>query len=350
MSATDEINDLLSHRFLRMEVGLEPIDGPTFQPPTFANTGMSFYEDSQGKLSVVVESVASMANLLEATIWDEGANQPDSAVAALPWVEVKTPEGEFYTSSRTAAHRLYAYMLVNGAVAEGDQAGKAFEELLKEKLGIDPTPPIAPKLAKVVWEFDPLSIIHGVWISGEWSGRARLTRALSARIDAHDVQSQAVQVGGQKTGDHVLEVREKQSSDSNETAVLGEIPHHTAEVSAREIRAMLLLDLGLIRSYRLGEECERALASVALLQIRRMIDAWPRRRTRCTLSPIADRVLVHEPSGWSLPAADALEAACAELCAATAGSGRAKPLVVAAQEKKLKELLKKGVKKGVAER
>lgn len=336
MSVSDAIETLRQHRFLRAQVQLEPLDGPTFQPATFANTGASFYEDPRGRLSCVVESVASMANLLEATIWDELVMHPDPAVAALPWVNVVTPDGDLYTTSRTAAHRLYAHMLVNGTVKGSTADGTKFESLLKGKLGSKPTPPLAPKLGAVAWELDPLSIVHGVWFSGQWSGRARLTRALAARIDAHDVQSQAVQVGGQKTADHVLEIGVKQTDKDGDT-VAGEIPHFTSEVSAAEIVATVLLDVGLLRSYGLGEERERALLATALLQLRRLLDRWPRRRSRCVLAPKADGLTIIEPTGWTLPGESDLADVCASMCSAATGVAAAEPLVVEVTQKALAE-------------
>lgn len=325
MTAFDSLMELRAHRFLRFDVELEPVGSPTFQPATFANTGYSFYRDREGKLSVVVESVASMANMLEATVWDEVQSRPANPVAPLPWVEVRTSDNKKpYTSSRTAAHRLFAASMVNGVV---DDTGETFESMLQGKLGTDPRPPVAHVLASAVWDLDPLTLLHGVWLSSVWGGRARLARAISARIDAHDVWTQDVQVGGQKTGDGVQEVKVHQK-ESEGKAVFGEIPHHTSEVSASSILARIVLDLALLRSYGLGEAREQALTAVSVLQIRELLDAWPRRRSRCTLLPIDASQAPREPKGWTLPEVADLRTACRELCAATGANGRAEPLAV----------------------
>lgn len=341
MIAAESLTELREHRFLRLEVELEPVGSPTFQPATFANTGQSFYRDRDGQLAVVVESVASMANMLEATVWDEVAGRPADPVAPLPWVEVKTADGRGYTSSRTAAHRLFAASMVNGVVAE---SGETFDSVLKTKLGDDPRPPVAHTLASAVWDLDPLTLLHGLWIASNsiWDGRARLARALSARIDAHDVQTQDVQVGGQKTADSVAEAGEKQSGRQKEDqAVFGEIPHHTSEVSASSILGRIVLDLALLRSYGLGEPQEQALTAVGALQIRELLDAWPRRRSRCTLLPVNGSSPVREPEDWELPDAAELRTACRELCeAATGEHSAAEPLVVTWDDAKLKKAKK----------
>jgi CRISPR-associated protein Csb1 len=324
------IDTIRAERFLAFDVQLEPIGSPTFQVTTFANTGPSFYIDSSGRLSAVVDSVASVANQLEATVWDEPAGAPAPALAGLPWVRVVDADGALYTTSRTAAHRLNAHAIVH---ANGGEVGKQ----IGERLGV-PSPPIAPHLAAVAWEFDPLAILHGLWWAGipgpggqaAWGGRARLSRALSGRIDAHGVQTQAVQVGGQKTADHLAEVGVSQARDAEGKTVEGEVPAFLSEVSAEEIVGRLLLDVRLIRSYGLGDERERALIAVALLEIGEMLDAWPRRRSRCALD-VSDPVTARRatrPDGWELPPTDELRTACEEACAAVAAPEERRPWTV----------------------
>jgi len=323
MSTDDIIDALRAERFLALDVDLEPIGSPTFQVTTFANTGPSFYVDRQEKLSVVVDSVASMANQLEGTVWDDATGRPATPIAALPWVEVVDGQGERYTTSRTAAHRLNADAMWKGSVEQ-----KTFGDYVTERLG-EPPPPVAPPLAGVVWELDPLSLLQGVWLAAAWKGRARLTRALSARIDAHDVQTQSVQVGGQKTADSLAEVGITQAREGD--TVAGEVPHHTSEVSARRIAARVLLDVRLLGSYRLEEAAERALLACGLLEIGELLADWPRRRSRCALD-VADYTIQRGPSGWNaLPAVDELRTTAKELCERACEVRVADPLRVQAK-------------------
>jgi CRISPR-associated protein Csb1 len=325
--AAPALDRLLDARYLALEVALEPVGPPTIQLTTFANTGPSFYDAPDGRLAAVVDSVASMANQLELTVWDETECVPKGSVAALPWVKVIDAAEGYYTSSRMAAHRLGAHAIMNGIVLDGKGKGgaKTFQERLEERLA-DAQPPYARRLAQAAWEHDPLALLHGCWFAGIWGGRARLSRALSARIDALGVQTQSVQVGGQKTADHPSEVGVRQAGAEGET-VLGEVPHYTAEVSAERIVAPILLDLALLRSYGLEEKASRALVATAVLMVRELVDAWPRRRSRCVLLPKGEPA-VRLPQGWTLPKLADLRAECQRRCREATGRERAEPLVV----------------------
>lgn len=323
MTAREAIDALTADRMLLVDAELEPVGAPTIQLTTFANTGPSFYVDAGGELSAVVDSVASMANQLEATVWDADAGRPSPPVAALPWVQVVDSEGQPYTTSRTAAHRLNAHSIVEGKL-EAD--GVQFEAKLKERLGAQPTPPLAAALGDVVWELDPLALVHGVWFPGIWDGRARAARALSGRIDAHGVQTQSVQVGGQKTADAIVETGVGQRGAEGKT-VAGEIPHHTSEVSASRIVGRLMLDVRLLRSYALDETSEQALVAAALLELVELVADWPRRRSRCALDVAS--VTVRRPAGWvGLPPLDELRETCHAICTSAVGTESSEPLTV----------------------
>ncbi len=321
MKVTDALDSLESARYLALDVELEPLGSPTIQPSAFANTGPSFYEAPEGGLAAVVDSVASMANQLELTIWHEAECRPKDPVAPLPWVKVVDAKGNYYTSSRRAAHRLNAASIMNGTVdPDGEVVGRRLERLLAAA-----SPPVERTLARVVWDHDPLSIIQGCWFAGIWDGRARLTRALTARIDALGVQCQSAQVGGQKSRDALDEPGSVK--DTGFKTVRGEAPYYTSEVSATRIVAPIVLDLGLLRSYGLPEKAYRALVATAILMIRELVDAWPRRRSRCILAPKGEPV-VRAPGGWTLPPLDELRTETFRRCQEATGVERAEPLVV----------------------
>lgn len=335
MNAIDALDSLEGARYLALDVELEPLGSPTIQPTTFANTGPSFYEAPDGGLAAVIDSVASMANQFELTIWDEATCAPVHSVAALPWVKVEDANGDYYTSSRTAAHRLNAASVMTGRV-ESDT--EVFGARIERLLG-DASPPVQRRLAHVVWDHDPLSIIHGCWFAGFWDGRARLTRALTARIDALDVQSQSAQIGGQKSRDALDEPGSVQ--DTGFKTVRGEAPYYTSEVSAGRIIAPVVLDLSLLRSYSLSPKAHSALVSTAVLMIAELVSAWPRRRSRCILVPKADPV-VRMPEGWTLPPLDDLRDECQRRCREATGVEHAEPLVVRYEPKPERKRDKEG--------
>ena len=92
------------------DVELAPLLGSTFQPTGFPDVGAATFtrfENGQQVPSLLVESVQSMANRLEATAWDAARDEPVDEVAGLPYVRVvRAGTGEFLTSSRLEAHRL----------------------------------------------------------------------------------------------------------------------------------------------------------------------------------------------------------------------------------------------------
>ena len=66
------------------DVELAPLFGSTFQPTGFPDIGAATftrYEDGRAVDALLVESVQSMANRLEATAWDSAENQPVAAVS-----------------------------------------------------------------------------------------------------------------------------------------------------------------------------------------------------------------------------------------------------------------------------
>lgn len=296
-------------RFITFDVGLQPVGSPTLHLTTFANTGPSFYVDRLGRPSAVVDSVASMANQLEGAVWDAEQERPVEAVAALPWVDVRDPSGARYTCSRLAAHRLNAHAVMAGI----DENGETFESVLSAQMnGI--TPPVGPKLASIAATYDPVALLHGVWWAGLLGGRARLARVVSARLDAHDVVSQAVQVGGQKTADHPLEVGVKQVKDDAKT-VLGEVPAYLSEISAQEVTGRILVDVRSLRAHRLPPELHEALVGVALLEAAELIDAWPHWRSRCALDVVDPELARTSTRGEvTLPTASELTPVVADAC------------------------------------
>ena len=61
------------------EVELAPLFGSTFQPNEFPDIGAATftrYEDGRELAALLVESVQSMANRLEATAWDNAEPRP----------------------------------------------------------------------------------------------------------------------------------------------------------------------------------------------------------------------------------------------------------------------------------
>lgn len=265
---------------------LQPILGSTFQPTGFPDLGAATFDrfDSGSGETVpalIVESVQSMANRLEASAWDLATNSPAEVVDGLPYVRVvREGTGEFLTSSRLEAHRL-ASPFVHEARLDGRRA----RDVIGERLGLAKDTPLDyRRMAQSVAELDPFCLLHGVFFSHrEWIGQPKFARAVSGVIEAHDVR-RAVS-GGRKSD----RVRHQLDEDGGGTAEgYGSVPFHRTEWTARDIVASFVIDVELIRSYGLPQPVTEMLETLALWEIRALLAGGLRLRTACDLDLVED--------------------------------------------------------------
>lgn len=296
---------------------LTPLLGSTFQPTGFPDLGAATFKRFEGDRevrSLLVESVQSMANRLEATAWDPATNRPVSEVEGLPWVRVvRAGMDEFLTSSRLEAHRL-----ASPFVHEATVDGKSMFDEIRERLGIaKDTPHDRRAMAVAVAGLDPFCLIHGVFFAQkEWWGQPKFERALSAVIEAHDVER--ADSGGRKAD----RVRHQLSDELGGTAEgYGSVPFHRTEWTAQRIQASFVLDTELLGSYGLPAPMADLLQAVALWEIRSLLDGSLRLRTACDLTLVDG---IRTLRGPELPTRDALAVKIKELvprCADVLGSG-----------------------------
>ncbi|MFF0147010.1 CRISPR-associated protein Csb1 [Amycolatopsis sulphurea] len=308
---------------LAYEADLVPILGSTFQPTGFPDLGAATFtrfEDGQDVPALLVESVQSMANRLEATAWDEPGNQPVPAMNGLPWIRVvRDSTGEFLTSSRLEAHRL-ASPFVHASTVDG----KPVFDLIGERLGLAKDTPLnRSAMAAAIAGLDPFCLIHGVFFAHKaWWGQPKFPRALSSVIEAHHVER--ADSGGRKSD----RVRHQISDDTEGTSEgYGSVPFARTEWTAKHIRASFVLDTELLHSYGLPAPTTDLLETIALWEIRSLLSGGLRLRTACDLDLDGDvRARRNSPP---LPALDHLTAKITELvphCADMLGSGE--PLTV----------------------
>lgn len=269
------------------DVELRPVLGSTFQPTGFPDLGAATFErigdDGEVEQSLLVESVQSMANRLEAVGWDRGAQSPTGPVAALPHVRVvRSGTGDFLTSSRQEAHRL-----ASPYIREGTAAGQPFEKTLVERFGlVKDTPLDYARMAGELFRLDPLCLVHGVFFSSKvMLGQPKFPRATSAVIEAHDVRRAAS--GGRKA-DHVRHQLDKEESGGGTAEGYGSVPFHRTEWTARRITASFVIDRELLGSYGLPQPDVDLLEAVAQWEIRALLSRGLRLRTACDLEMIGD--------------------------------------------------------------
>lgn len=296
---------------LLFEVDLKPVQGSRFQPTGFPDLGAAVYETVEGT-RLLVESPQSMANRLETVCWESATNTLPEELAGLSYVRVEE-KGAYLTSSLTEAHRLNSPYILES------KEKKFFEELQKQTKELENGAVSRPKLARLILRYDANALLHGVFLAKKElvGGRLRLERALSAFIEAEDVQ---VAASGGVKNDHVNPKGEAKDG-------FGNVPFQRDEFTARRIVAYFNLDLEEIRGFGLGPDVERLLVLLALYKIRKLLDGRLRLRTACDLEVAGDGgVTAKRPSGFKLPelkelrsAMPAAVAACASLFAGDKG-------------------------------
>jgi len=290
LKSLNQVNRLL------FTVPLRPVQGDRFQPTGFPNLGAATYQTTDGP-KLLVESAQSMANRFEMTCWDSSTNKPIPALDGISHVTV-TRKGAFLTDSMLEAHRINSPYLL-------ESKDRSFFDKLKADLGgLEEGPIDRKKLAQVLLKYDVGSLIHGVFLAKKdlAGGRLRVSRALSAFIEASDVE--VVASGGVKN-DHV-----NPSGDTKRG--FGNVPFARDEFVAKRIECHINLDLAQIRGYGLEQNVEPLLVLLALHRVRRLVDGDLRLRTACDLEPLDRKnVVASRPEGFKLPSLGELEAAVA---------------------------------------
>lgn len=252
---------------LLLTIPLKPLQGDRFQPTGFPSLGAASYETKAGR-HLLIESSQSMANRLETTCWDAIHNKPVPALNGVSHVTVKRG-GKFLTDSILEAHRINSPYLLEG------KDRKFFDNLKAELGGLEEGPIDRKKLAEVLLKYDIGSLVHGVFLAKKElaGGRLRVTRALSAFIEASGISEAAS--GGVKN-DHVNPSGDTKSG-------FGNVPFARDEYVAEKIHLYVNLDLAQIRGYGLGDKVERLLILLALYKVRKLLDGDLRLRTACDL-------------------------------------------------------------------
>ncbi len=291
---------------LLLEADLQPIQGARFQPTGFPDLGAAEYPAPEGNAQMLlVESAQSMANRLEAVCWDEAKQDWVEPLKGLPYVRVRNSDGEVLTSSVLEAHRLNSPYILEGQ-------DKTVLDMLKDELAhMEQGRVDIRKLAETLVRVDTNAALHGVFLAKKElaGGRLRLPRALSAFIEAEDVQVAAS--GGVKV-DTV-----DPSGDTSKG--FGNVPYARDEYVAPRITAYFNLDLSQIRAFGLGEAAENLLIALALFKIRRFLDTGLRLRTACDLE--CRELRTTRPDGFEVPGLAELETALPTLIDSAAEAG-----------------------------
>jgi CRISPR-associated protein Csb1 len=268
------------------------VQGDRFQPTGFPSLGAASYQTKDGQ-KLLVESAQSMANRLEATVWDTVTEKPVAALDGISHVKV-TKDKKFLTDTMLEAHRLNSPYIL-------EAPGSKFVTQLKSDLGTLENGPINRKLlAQVLLKYDVGSLLHGVFLakSDLAGGRLRLARTLSAFIEASNAR---VAASGGVKNDHV-------NPGGDTKKGFGNVPFARDEFTAEKIVLHVNFDLAQVRGYGLGADAERLLVLLGLHRLRKLVDGNLRLRTACDLEPVTrDAPKATRPDGFVLPSLNALE-------------------------------------------
>lgn len=257
---------------LLIEAELRSFPSDRFQPTGFPDLGPATYKRPDETPMLLIESAQSMANRLEVVCWNEAQDEIIEPLEGLPHVVVDMGS-EMKTSSIQEAHRLSSYYLIETTNLKSilaDRIGKALEGSLDIR-----------KLAKVIFNLDVGSVLHGVFIAKKdvYGGRARLQRLLSSFIEAEGYE--VAVSGGAKLDrfDPKGSAGEEGKKGSEEGR--GNIIYSRTEFTARRIVAYFNLDLATMRGYGLSEKAEKLLTALALFKILLFLETGLRLRTAC---------------------------------------------------------------------
>lgn len=273
---------------LLMEVDLVPVQGDRFQPTGFPDIGGATYNLPDGTRMLLVESAQSMANRLEATIIGPD-NEIIEELKGIPYIRARlVGKTETTTNSLTEAHRINSPWIISD---------KAFQEKFKEDAAYEKNKPLNwQKIARALMKYDTNSLLHGAFLANLGDGRAKVPRALSAFIEAKNVRE--VVSGGIKNNpiDPTGTLRAKGYPKN----VYGNVPYQRTEYTAEIITAFFNLDVGLLKSYDLGQDAFELLVALALYKIGAFIEDGTRLRTACDLKANGG-IRVKETVGFSVP-------------------------------------------------
>ncbi|MFN0241508.1 MAG: type I-U CRISPR-associated RAMP protein Csb1/Cas7u [Planctomycetota bacterium] len=290
---TIDLSSLDNATRLLFSIDLQPVQGDRFQPTGFPSLGAATYQTKDGQ-KLLVESAQSMANRLEATVWDAVNEKPVAALEGISHVRVVTKDKKFLTDTMLEAHRLNSPYIL-------EAPGSKFVAQLKSDLGVLENGPINRKLlAQVLLKYDVGGLLHGLFLAKPdlAGGRLRVARALSAFIEASGAR---VAASGGVKNDHVNPAGDTKKG-------FGNVPFARDEFTADKIVLHINFDLAQVRGYGLGADVERMLVLLGLYRLRKLIDGDLRLRTACDLVPVTRAPKATRPDDFVLPGLPDLEA------------------------------------------
>jgi CRISPR-associated protein Csb1 len=249
-----------------------------FNPSIFPNVGRLIFRQ-QDKDCLIMDSFASVSNMLEGTIQLPGTEAP--IFEGLPYIRMIDQAGAYRATSLTLPHRIASgYLLKNKSAMLN---GKKFGDGIKAEI-------VANGLHQTLLKYCPMSLLHGVWFSQLEGGNYKISKSITGSLLAVDVKEAIV--GGLSMDSVWKSAETLDLSDFSDNpkkaseAGVGMIPHSTTRyVCDRVVGSFQIGDLQ-IESYPIPAEGKRLLKALAVYEILAFIETVPMHRTDCNLQVI----------------------------------------------------------------
>lgn len=245
-----------------------------FNPSTFPNVGRLMFQ-REGQPCLVLDSFASVTNMLEGTVQLPGTEAP--IFADLPHIRMVDQHGVYQATSITLPHRLASgYLLKNSSAMLGTER---FDKTIKteiEKNGLHAT----------VLKYCPMSLLHGVWFSQLEGGNHKIAKAVSGSLIAINVQTA---MAGGVSMDTVWKSAESLDLSAFEGAKkasevgVGMIPHSTMRYVCDRVMGDFQIGGQQIDSYKIHESGKVLLKALALYEVLTFLETVPMHRSDCNM-------------------------------------------------------------------
>jgi CRISPR-associated protein Csb1 len=244
-----------------------------FNPSIFPNVGRLIFRQ-QGQDCLMMDSFASVSNMLEGTIQLPGTEAP--IFDGLPYIRMISQTGAYLDTSLTLPHRIASGYLLKNKTAMLN--GERFGDGIKKEI-------IANGLHQTLLKYCPMSLLHGVWFS-QLDGHYKVSKSITGSLIAVDVKEAmvgGVSMDGVWKSAETLDLGSFDKASKPSELGVGMIPHSTTRyVCDRVDGAFQIADLQ-IESYPIPPAGKNLLKALAVYEILAFIETVPMHRTDCNL-------------------------------------------------------------------
>ncbi|WP_373545317.1 type I-U CRISPR-associated protein Cas7 [Chamaesiphon sp.] len=248
-----------------------------FNASTFPNVGQLIYHDGTCDC-LVLDSFASVTNMLEGTIQLPGTQQP--IFDGLPHIKMVDSSDRYLSTSIILPHRLASGYLLKNKTAMLHNA--RFSETIQQEI-------ITSGLHITVLKYCPMSLLHGVWFS-QIEGHYKIAKSIGGSLIAIDVREALV---GGLLRDRVwsnaatlnLNNFDSEAGKASELGI-GMIPHNTKRFSCDRVEGYFQISNLQIDAYPIPDLGKRLITALATYEILKFIETVPIHRVDCSLKVI----------------------------------------------------------------